>query len=92
MNYTHQYNEINEMHFSLSLLRIKGLCLFRVLLAHLQEVLHKRHLVYCTVAVPAVKLQPCHSQLTLYAHNVPNVVCAVPPEDEQVMLKTCRGL
>jgi hypothetical protein len=26
---------------------IKGLYMFRALLAHLQEVLHKRHLVYC---------------------------------------------
>jgi hypothetical protein len=29
------------------LLRIKGLYMFRALLAHLQEALHKRHLVYC---------------------------------------------
>jgi hypothetical protein len=31
-------------------------------------------------------------QLTLYARSIPNTVCAVPPEDEQVMLETCRGL
>jgi hypothetical protein len=30
-----------------SLLRIKGLYMFRALLAHPQEVLHKQHLVYC---------------------------------------------
>jgi hypothetical protein len=35
------------MHFLLSLLRIKGLSMFRALLAHPQEVLYKRHLVYC---------------------------------------------
>jgi hypothetical protein len=29
------------------LLRIKGLYMFRALLAHPQEALHKRHLVYC---------------------------------------------
>jgi hypothetical protein len=23
--------------------------------------------------------------------NIPSVVCTAPPEDEQVMLKTCRG-
>jgi hypothetical protein len=34
----------------------------------------------------AVKLQPCHSQLT-YASNIPNAVCAETPEDEQVMLE-----
>jgi hypothetical protein len=35
------------MHFSFNLLRIKGLYMFRSLLAHPQEPLHKRHLVYC---------------------------------------------
>jgi hypothetical protein len=45
--YKHQYIETNVMHFSFSLLRIKGLYMFRELLAILQEVLHKRNLVYC---------------------------------------------
>jgi hypothetical protein len=35
------------MHFSINLLRIKGLYTFRALLAHPQEALNKRHLVYC---------------------------------------------
>jgi hypothetical protein len=43
----HQYSETNVMHFLFSLLRIKGLYIFRELLAHPQEALHKRHLVYC---------------------------------------------
>jgi hypothetical protein len=43
----YQYNETNVVHVSFNLLRIKGLCIFRALLAHPQEVLHKRHLVYC---------------------------------------------
>jgi hypothetical protein len=34
------------MHFSFSLLRIKGLCMFRALIAHPQDALHKRHLVH----------------------------------------------
>jgi hypothetical protein len=34
------------MHFLFSLLRVKGLYMFRALLAHPQEVIHKRHLVY----------------------------------------------
>jgi hypothetical protein len=34
------------MHFLFNLLRIKSLHMFRALLAHGQEVLHKRHLVY----------------------------------------------
>jgi hypothetical protein len=42
-----QYNETNVMHFSFNLLRIKGLYMFRTLLGHSQEALHKRHLVYC---------------------------------------------
>jgi hypothetical protein len=41
-----QYSETNMMHFSFNLLRIKGLYMFRALLAHPQEALHKRHLVY----------------------------------------------
>jgi hypothetical protein len=43
----YQYSETNVMHFLFSLLRIKSLYMFRALLAHLQEALHKRHLVYC---------------------------------------------
>jgi hypothetical protein len=43
---------------------------FGALLAHPQEALHKRHLVYCVRIMSVgcdtvvVKLQPCHSQLT----------------------------
>jgi hypothetical protein len=59
---------------------VKGLVasyMFRVLLAHLQEALH----MLCLVV---------HSnQQTQHAHNIP-IVCAAPPEDEQVMLKTCK--
>jgi hypothetical protein len=64
--------------------------MFRALFAHPQEALYKLHLVYC-MFVMLVKLQPCHSQLTLYARSIPNAVYARPPEDEQVMLETCRG-
>jgi hypothetical protein len=62
-----QYSETNVMHFPFNLLRIKGLYMFRALLAHPQEALHKRHLVYCvrkmsvdcgTVAVHAVYQMP----------------------------------
>jgi hypothetical protein len=38
-----QYSETNVMHLPSNLLRIKGLYMFRTLLAHPQEVLHKRH-------------------------------------------------
>jgi hypothetical protein len=43
----YQYSETNVMHFLFGLLRVKGLYMFRALLAHPQEALHKRHLVYC---------------------------------------------
>jgi hypothetical protein len=42
-----QCSEGNVMHFLFSLLRIKGLYMFRALLAHPQEALYKRQLVYC---------------------------------------------
>jgi hypothetical protein len=70
--------------------------MFRALLAQPQEALNKRRLVYCVrmsvgCSTVAVKLQPCYSQLTLYARNIPYDISAAPPEDEQVMFKTCRG-
>jgi hypothetical protein len=52
------------MHFSFSLLEIKGLYMFRALLAHPQEVLHERHLVYCVrimlVVCGTVAVSPSH--------------------------------
>jgi hypothetical protein len=41
----YQYSETNLMHFLFSLLRIKGLYIFRALLARPHEALHKRQLV-----------------------------------------------
>jgi hypothetical protein len=41
-----QYSKTNVMHLLLNLLRIKDLYIFRALLSHLQEALHKRNLVY----------------------------------------------
>jgi hypothetical protein len=73
-NWLCQYSETDVMHFSLILLRIKGLYMFRALLAHPQQVLHNSTwyiaCVLCRLAA----------------------VCVAPPEDEQVMLETCRGL
>jgi hypothetical protein len=70
------------MHFLFSLLRIKGLYMFRALLAHPQEALHKRHLVYC-VRVMSVGCTRIGVELVS--------VRVAPAEDEQVMLETCRG-
>jgi hypothetical protein len=47
---THHFNkqsETNVMYFLFQLLRIEGFYMFRALLAHPQEAMHKRHLVYC---------------------------------------------
>jgi hypothetical protein len=64
--------------------------MFRALLAHPQEVLHKRHLVYC-FRIMSVDCGTVAVKLTIYARNVSNAVCAARPEEEQVMLETCRG-
>jgi hypothetical protein len=59
--------------------------MFRALLAHSQEALYKRHLVYCVRGMPA----GCYQDRSgTESHFNPN---AAPPEDEQVMLETCRG-
>jgi hypothetical protein len=71
------------MHFSFSLLRIKGIYIFRALPGQIQEVLHKRQLVYCVRVISAgcatitVKLQPWHSQLVLYARNIPSATILI---------------
>jgi hypothetical protein len=63
--------------------------MFRVLLSHLQEALHKQQLVYCVRVLSVVCCQDwsgtdiTHTQYT-------NRVCAASPEDEQVMLETYR--
>jgi hypothetical protein len=40
-----QYSETNVMHILFNLLRIRGLYMFRALLVHPQEALHKQYLV-----------------------------------------------
>jgi hypothetical protein len=64
--------------------------MFRALLVHSQEALHKGHLVYC---VRKCIMSAGCGQLTLYtyARNIPNSVCATPPEEEQVKLEICRA-
>jgi hypothetical protein len=82
------------MHFLFSLLGIMGLYMFRGLLAYPQEVLHKRHLVYCVrvMSVGCTSSTQILVQLTDIARtNILSAVCEAPPEDEQVMLETCRG-
>jgi hypothetical protein len=64
----YQYNKINVMHFSFSLLRIKGLYMFRALLAHPQEALHKRNLVYCVRRLAVARLQWNCNRATAHWH------------------------
>jgi hypothetical protein len=45
--FPHQYSETNVIHILFNLLRIRGLYMFRALLADPQEAMHERHLVYC---------------------------------------------
>jgi hypothetical protein len=61
------------------LLQINSLYMFQALLAHLQEALYVQQLVNCVHIV----LAGCYQGL--------GVVCAAPPEDEQVVLEICTG-
>jgi hypothetical protein len=56
--------------------------MFRALLAHPQE----EHLVY-SVRIMSVGSGTVAVKLTLYTRNIPNAVCASPPEDEKVMFE-----
>jgi hypothetical protein len=69
------------MHFLFSLLRIKGLYMFRALLAHLQEALHKRQLVYCVRVMSAGCCQGwsgtrLHVHIVCIEHVIAQVFCA----------------
>jgi hypothetical protein len=57
------------------LLRIKGLCMFRALLAHPQEALHKRNLVYCVrvLSVGCARIGAAKWQNTHAIYQVPFV-------------------
>jgi hypothetical protein len=74
-NMTKQCSEINVMHFVFSSLRIKGLYMFRTLLADPQEALHKHQLVYC------VRICQLAAQ-GLEWNSKPGALCAAAPEDE----------
>jgi hypothetical protein len=63
--------------------------MFRALLAHPQEALQRHWYTAC--ALYQLAAPGWCSQLTLYAYNILSAVCVAPPEDEQVMLETCRG-
>jgi hypothetical protein len=64
--------------------------MFRALLAHPHEAMNKRHLVY-SVRVMSVGCYKDWSGTYVGDTNIPSAACLAPPEDEQVMLETCRG-
>jgi hypothetical protein len=65
IGYIYRYSETNVMHFLFSLLRIKGLYMFRALLAHPQETLPKWHLVI-------------HNTRAIYSQQVPTISPITP--------------
>jgi hypothetical protein len=75
---------VHLLFFVFSLLRIKGLYMFRALLAHLQEALRKRHLAYCvrvlhqdwsgTCSTPILVQPTANSHNTDAIHEVPFVL------------------
>jgi hypothetical protein len=73
----YQNSESNVMHFLFSLLRIKRLYMFPVLLVYPQEALHKRHLVYCVRVMPVGFYQDWSGtdSTPIHACNIPTVVC-----------------
>jgi hypothetical protein len=79
------------MHFLLNLLRIKGLCMFRALLAYPQEALNKGHLVYCVRVMSAGCTKFGVEHNTHAMHGIPNAACEAPHEDDEVMLETYRN-
>jgi hypothetical protein len=72
-----QYSETNVMHFLLNLLRIKGLYMFRALLVHPQEVLHKRHLVYCV-------------RMSVGCARIVGPILVQPPDITRMQYTKCR--
>jgi hypothetical protein len=67
--------------------------MFRALLSHPQEVLYQRHLVYC-VRVMSIGCYQGWNGTEFRSNpgsNIPNAAGVEPPEDEQVILETCRG-
>jgi hypothetical protein len=61
--------------------------MFRALLAHRQQALHKRHFAYCVRVVSVgwtSMVQPTDVKRTQYT----SAVCVAPPEVKQVMLGT----
>jgi hypothetical protein len=90
---TVHHSTTNIMHFLFNLLRINALCMIWALLVHPQEMLDKRHLVCCVRVVSGLKWWNFNPSAAnwLTRMQYTNSRFGAPPEDEQVMLKTCKG-
>jgi hypothetical protein len=58
---------------------------------HLQEALHKQQLVYCVRVMSVGSYQDWRRTGVSDTISTPIVVCLAPPEDEYVVLETCRS-
>jgi hypothetical protein len=70
--------------------------MFRALLAHPQETLNKRQLVYWVrvMSVGYTRIEDFRFNPGAvnwkHARNIQSADCAAPPEDEQVMIEACK--
>jgi hypothetical protein len=80
----HYMQTMYRVRFVQHLLRIAAI------VAQPTDIIRKQYTECVLCSSSWVSLQSWHSQLTLYARNIPSAVCLAPPEDEQVMLETCR--
>jgi hypothetical protein len=100
----YQYSETKSMHFLFNLLILKGLCMFRALLAHPQEEPHcdswyiacyvswlLGQLVYCVLRQLAAQGLEGVQAKWQHTSNVPSAAGAVHPGEEQAMLEKCRS-
>jgi hypothetical protein len=93
---TYQYNETYMMHFLFSVLRINA----SICLAHYLLILRRRYTrtngtwyiacVLCQLAATRIGVE--HVSPTPVPLQSSTVICAAPPEDEQAIFETCRGI
>jgi hypothetical protein len=73
-----QYGKTNVSHFFFQFVKNQGLYMCRALLAHPQDSLHKRQLVFRMRV------------MSVGCTKIPSVAGVAPPEDEQEVLETCK--
>jgi hypothetical protein len=82
----YQYNETNVMHFSFNWETKASTCFEHYLLILRRRSTNSTLYIACVCQLAVPRLQwNCNRG------NIPSAVREAPPEDEQVMLETCRG-